>query len=156
MAEEKMDIDAAEPSSRHLSASKRTSLNTVPEAKRAKLSLPQDQLTTVYNELEKTSDRRIWPDIFERGGSPRMEMLMSSVLVVITRLLSRTDLKAIVLPKLDEDEAAGVLAGFTADEINQFKDGLRKGVVDKNWADLVAHRTFLVPTITAAHSESLK
>jgi hypothetical protein len=154
-----MDIDTAEPSSRYRSASKRTSLHTedsLPEAKFAKLRLPQDQLTTVYDELEKASDRRMWSYVFERGGGPQIEEMMSSALGVITLLLSRTDLKAIVLPKLYEDEAVGVLAGFTADEINQFKDGLRKGVVDKNWADLVAHRTFLVPTITAAHSESLK
>jgi hypothetical protein len=144
MAEEKMDINVVEPSSRYLSASKHTSLHTedsLPEAKRAKLSLPPDQLTTVYNELKKASYKKMWSQVF-RGDGSQMEDLMSSVLVVVTRLLSRTDLKAIVLPELDNDEAAGVLAGFTADEINQFKDGLRKGVVDKNWADLVAHRTF--------------
>jgi Mg/Co/Ni transporter MgtE len=145
MAEEKMDIDVVEPSSQYISASKHTLLHTedsLPKAKRAKLSLPPDQLTTVYNELEKTSYKKMWSNVFERGDGSQMEDLMSSVLVVITRLLSRTDLKAIVLPELDDDEAAGVLADFTADEINQFKDGLRKGVVDKNWSDLVAHRTF--------------
>jgi hypothetical protein len=141
-----MDIDVVEPSSQYLSASKHTFFHTedpLPKAKRAKLSLPPDQLTTVYNELEKISYKKMWSNLFERGDDSQMEDLMSSVLVVITRLLSRTDLKAIVLPEVDDDDsAAGVLADFTADEINQFKDGLRKGVVDKNWADLVAHRTF--------------
>ena len=139
-----MDIDVVGPSSQYRSASKHTLLHTedsLPKAKRAKLSLPADQLTTVYNELEKASYSGMWSNIFERDGS-QIEHLMLSVLIKITWLFSRTDLKAIVLPELDVRKAAGVLADFTADEINQFKDGLRKGVVDKNWADLVAHRTF--------------
>lgn len=142
-----MDIDVIEPSSRCLSASKHTLLHTedsLPKAKHPKLSLPPDQLTTVYVELEKTSYQKMWSDRF-RGDGSQIEDVMSSVLVVITQLLSRTDLKDNVLPGLDGNAAASVLAGFTADEIIQFKDGLRKGVVDKNWEDLVAHRTFWLP-----------
>ena len=144
-----MDLDVVEPSSQYLSASKHASSHTedsLPKAKRAKLDLPPDQLRTVYNELQQASHTRMWSTVFETAADDsQMRYLMSSVLAVITRLLSRTDLKAIVLPELDDAEVADVLAGFTPDEINEFKDGLRKGLVDKDWADLVAHRTFQFP-----------
>jgi hypothetical protein len=142
--EEKMDIDVPGPSSQRLSASKHASLpaeDPLPKAKRAKLSLPPDQLGTVYNELEQESRLRMWSTLFKTAAdaadASQMRYLMLSVLRVIKRLLSRTD--------LNEAELNGVLAGFTADEINEFEDGLRKGLVDKNWADLVAHRTFQFP-----------
>jgi hypothetical protein len=115
---------------------------SLPEAKRATLQLPEDELTIVNNLMTVASNEEAWSVMLQWGNNDftKTNRLNRGVLIEVTQILSKTNVKNRVRPPLTPSEVDDVLARFSADESNDWITGIQKGLTDKNWADLIAHR----------------
>jgi hypothetical protein len=66
----------------------------------------------------------------------------SDVLRDLTSALASTKQKSSFIRPPSTDEADQIVGGFTEYELSMWQDGLQKGLSDKDWADLIAHRTY--------------
>jgi hypothetical protein len=56
--------------------------------------------------------------------------------------LPTTDIKGSVIVAATRPQADELVRGLDDDEVKEWKDGVQKGVMNNNWADLIAHRTY--------------
>jgi hypothetical protein len=63
------------------------------------------------------------------------------LLIHIAGLLPTTVSKASVLTSLTYDQATSLVQGLNSQELAELEAGLKKGLKEKDWKDLVTHRT---------------
>ncbi|KAF8324798.1 hypothetical protein F5887DRAFT_1022029 [Amanita rubescens] len=118
--------------------------------KRPKLVLPAGELTTLnsnmdrkrwkwmVNEAEANND--LWPD------------LLSDVLGRLTLELASTDMKNKVIANLTFDHADKIVKSFDEDQLEAWKVGVRKGVKENDWTNLIERPELRIPNIAPVSS----
>jgi len=144
----KMDVDentasTNQPLSRTKHASPDASISPH-NAKRPRNDLPLDQLTTVNDTMKQESDMGFWPYVFEASSDEpgSRNKLLVKVLTELTAQLSKTDSKSRFLDSLNFGDAAQLINDLNDDELKEWEAGLEKGVKERDWTDLIAHRTY--------------
>ena len=105
--------------------------------------LPQDQLAKL-NDLMSTKSRK-WAWMFRlelAASDPSMlHPVVSDVFEFLVDELSRTALRDNVITPLFRADVLKLVEGFSDKDIEFWKAGIRKGVEENNWVDLIMHRT---------------
>jgi len=52
-------------------------------------------------------------------------------------------LRSSIIAPLTIDGADGIVNGFTKDELEEWKDGVRSGLTKDDWVTLITHRTYI-------------
>jgi len=60
----------------------------------------------------------------------------------LTSELSKTDSKSTFLNSLHPSDAAQLINDFNDNELKEWEAGVEKGVKERDWTDLIAHRTY--------------
>jgi hypothetical protein len=63
------------------------------------------------------------------------------VLAYLAEQFEATDMKDTVIARPNPKRAADIVNGFNEDELEQWKAGVRNGVENNDWTDLIMHRT---------------
>jgi hypothetical protein len=137
-----MDVDMDPPTS----GVKRTSLtfrtSSERSAKRAKHDLPDYQLDVLKAQMYKRS-LPYRSNFNDAANDPElMNTIQSTILLGLTTALSTTDAKATTLAPLTISQAESFCHGFNPQEHKEWNDAMWKGIIDGDWADLMAHRTY--------------
>jgi hypothetical protein len=118
--------------------------------KQAKLELPQEQMAELIVKMNYHSSRPSapWEPRFHDAASDTLlkVLLFSEVMVRLTEALDETDLKEIVIPPKELSQACALVSNFNDKELKDWEDGVRKGIKEKNWGDLIAHRKPPIPS----------
>ena len=69
--------------------------------------------------------------------------LLCAILMQLTCALSRTNLKSSIIVPPNLDAAEGIVKSFTEDELEEWKVGVRSGLIKNDWAALITHRTYI-------------
>jgi hypothetical protein len=109
--------------------------------KRAKILLPDDQLTT----LSSNMNRRKWQILVDEAEADDSLWwdILSDVLMHLTQELASTNMKGNVIANLTLKRANDTIKSFNEDELEQWKVGVRNGVKGNDWIDLLACRTYI-------------
>lgn len=112
-----------------------------PSAKRAKHNLPGHQLEEVNAQMN--TEAEFFRSSFSAAADDpkKMGTIRSSILVSLTEALSSTDAKSTVLAPVTKPQARNFFHGFNPQELKEWMDGMREGMDNCDWADLIAHRT---------------
>jgi hypothetical protein len=127
---------------------KRASMSPPPSSsteKRPKVDLPLAQLDALNDMMKNRSRRQMWQTRIENAGNDsQWRELFLDILMYLTDALAATDLKGSVIAPRISSQADEIVKGFTEKEEQEWKDGVRKGVKEGDWADLIAHRTSIL------------
>jgi hypothetical protein len=140
-----VDVDMDPPTS---SGEKRPSLtprtSSESSAKRAKLDVPDNQLISINEQMNVISNEDKWPTILENANKnpEQMPRLSSNILVALTGVLSTTDAKDTILAEPTVSQAKSLVQRFDSKELKEWEAGLRKGVNERDWTDLITHRMY--------------
>jgi hypothetical protein len=142
-----MDVDL------HMSSASKRLLTSSPDfsmKKRAKIILPQAQLTAFNSKMTRHSSTQVWQYRIEkaRDDDSLWRYLLSDVLMFLTRELAATDMKSSVIASPNLERADDIVKGFNKDELEQWKAGVQNGVEKNDWTDLIVHRTSRLPLIS--------
>lgn len=69
--------------------------------------------------------------------------LLCFTLVQLTYALSGTNLRSSIIAPPNLDDAEGIVNGFTEDQLEEWKDGVRSGLTKDDWVALITHRTYI-------------
>jgi hypothetical protein len=113
--------------------------------KRAKILLPDAQLTTLNDEMKKGSHGQMWQLRLQSAENDEsmLRVLLRDVLWYLTRELASTNMKGSVIVNLTLERANDIVRSFNEDELEQWKVGVRNGVEKNDWIDLIVHRTYI-------------
>jgi hypothetical protein len=147
---DEMDVDqpTAGPSSL-----KRDFSSTASSAdKRAKLSLPPAQLAGLNNNMASRSQLECWPSRVKSASIDNSLWLglVSNVLQYITIELAMTSVRDRVIPELSILRAHAMVNGFSKDELERWKAGVRKCVESSDWRDMIDDCTYDYHQIVAS------
>jgi hypothetical protein len=149
---DQMDVDT--PTTPPSSGSKRspTSCPTSSSAeKRAKLILPEPQLTPLNDKMKRRSDRMQWQLLVNKAEYDESMWLdlLSTVLIHLTGALASTNMKGSVIASWQNfDGAEEFVKCFNNEVFEEWKVGVREGVENNDWTRLIAHRTTGFPFIS--------
>jgi hypothetical protein len=103
------------------------------------LELPADQLAALSTLMKS----RMWDlRLAAANDSSTMNAIFDDVLSALTTFLDDTDLKGKVVAPLTNGQANKIVKALSDKELEDLKNGLKKGVEENNWMDLIGHRTF--------------
>jgi len=127
-------------SSKRLATSPLTSSSA---GKRARILLPDAQLTAFNHNMKGKSKRRKWQVILKGAGDDNSLWLelLSTILSHLTAELAFTNMKGSVIASPNPERANDIVKSFNEDELKQWKVGVRNGVEKNDWVDLIAHHT---------------
>jgi hypothetical protein len=117
-------------------------------AKGSKNRLPEDQLRTLVSTMLQASSEELWESRVINATSSTSDSdtvwrgLCYNTLSVLTAALDVTDLNRNVLTNLKRDHIYRLIDGCDEKERDDMRNGVRKGIVDGNWATLIDHRTW--------------
>ncbi len=138
-----MEVDLTMPPS---SAKKRSSTSLSSTVKRARLTLPEDQLTTLKDNMKESSARSSWqPRIMLAMVDSRSWLgLFSDVLMNITQELAATGIRGSVIACPSMRRANEIVESFNKDELEEWKAAVQNGVEKGDWTDLIEHRMYIL------------
>lgn len=70
-------------------------------------------------------------------------VLVCAILMQLTCALSSTNLKSSIIVPPNVDAAEGIVKSFTEDELEEWKVGVRSGLINDDWVALIKHRTYI-------------
>ena len=142
MMDDSMEVDPP-TSSAHKRAP--TSPASPSANKRLKSILPTAQLCALNDTMDRISRRNLWQhrivDAQKDDSQSEWQGLFSDILICLLLQLSNTNLKDSVIPPLACDSLVNDL---TDDEFKEWVNGVQTGVKEKDWAHLIAHRTYIL------------
>jgi hypothetical protein len=110
--------------------------------KRTKLGLSEEQLKEIDNKLNLNS--LFWDAVAVssklESDPSQFNSSLPMLLMQIASLLPTTVSKASVLTSLSFDRATSLVQGLNSQELAELEAGLKKGLKEKDWKDLVTHR----------------
>ena len=125
---------------------KRKSLSPLPSSitKRAKLDMPQHELTSLNVELNDIITR-FWPQLLEVSEDPReMTVLLSTTLMHLMNALAGTSARFDFISRLTSKEAKSFVEDFDPNERREWEDAIRTCMQSGDWTDLITHRAHTV------------
>jgi hypothetical protein len=142
-----MDIDQPTGSSvKRSSRSDTSSTGSTSSEKRARFILPKNQLTMLNNNMARYSREQVWQYRMQMAGDDDSlwPPILSDVLRHITHELARTDMQdRIITVGLDRvTDANGIVEASSKDHLEQWKAGVRNGVENGDWSDVIEHRAY--------------
>ena len=72
----------------------------------------------------------------------KWRVVLSNVLLNLTASLATTELKASVISIPTSDEATKIVESFDDDVLQEWKNGVKKGVNEQDWEDLIHHGAY--------------
>jgi hypothetical protein len=140
-----MDVDPL--TSPPASSSKRPAASPPPSSfadKRLKMLLPDAQLSTLAYNMKQRSDRKKWRISVEEAevDDSLWRDILSDILMYLTSELASTNMKGSVIAGVDPRRADDIVQSFNEDQLEQWKVGVRNGVKNNDWIDLLARRTY--------------
>ncbi|KAK2464549.1 hypothetical protein APHAL10511_003407 [Amanita phalloides] len=100
-------------------------------------------LDGVKNNMRNYAFEEGWQARLERVGDdddiPTWRRLAAQILMLLTEELGKTDLKGSVIPSMSRANAENIIANFNARELKEWKVGVRNGVQENNWDNLIKH-----------------
>ena len=146
-----MDVDTHATPPSFGSKRSPTSFSTSSSAeKRAKLILPELQLTLLKNKMKHMSDMRFWQNHLNKvkHDDSVWLYLLSDVLDVLTGALASTNLKGNIIKSPNFDGAEELVKRFNNEVFEEWKAGVREGVENNDWGRLISHRMTSFPLIS--------
>jgi hypothetical protein len=111
-----------------------------------KYRLPQDQLERLTSTMLKASQEEAWAYHLNKSSSnfdPKLwRGLCLNILSALTAALDATDLRGTVLTNLQRDHIYRLIDGCNDEERDDMTDGVRKGIIENDWAALIKHRMY--------------
>jgi len=104
--------------------------------KRTKTLLSDAQLAALVNRMKILSESLRWREIANDDLSPY-------VLILLTSELASTNMGETFISSPNLDGALAVLKTFTQNELDQWENGIRNGVENNDWNDLIMHRKYI-------------
>ena len=133
-----MDIDSNLASS---SLKRSSDTPDSPIDKRPKYDSVQADLEATLNTISSVGK---WSHLVQSAdsedGEPVWQYIFERILVEITHTLASTNRKGEFINELTLTQAREILKGFSPEDIKIWRDGVRKGLKDGNWEDLIHHR----------------
>ena len=146
-----MDVDThATPPSFGLKHSPTSFSMSSSAEKRAKLILPELQLTLLKNKMKHMSDMRFWQNRLnkvEHDDSVWLDLL-SDILEVLMGKLAFTNLKGSIITSPGFHGAEEFVKRFNNEVFEEWKVGVREGVENNDWGCLISHRMTSFPLIS--------
>ena len=146
-----MDVDTHATPPSFGSKRSPTSFSTSSSAeKRAKLILPELQLTLLKNKMKHMSDMRFWQNHLNKAKHDDSVWLylLSEVLEVLTGALASTNLKGSIITSPGSHGAEEFVKHFNNEVFEEWKAGVREGVENNDWGRLISHRMTSFPLIS--------
>ena len=146
-----MDVDTHATPPSFGSKRSPTSFSTSSSAeKRAKLILPELQLTLLKNKMKHMLDMRFWQNHLNKAEHDDSVWLylLSDVLDVLTVALASTNLKGSIITSMNFDGAEEFVKRFNNEVFEEWKAGVREGVENNDWGRLISHRMTSFPLIS--------
>jgi hypothetical protein len=134
-----MDIDPGPSSSKRTPVSP-PSLSS--SEKRRKTDLMSAQQQNINNNMKAKKSKMVWWENRLREAEDdesEWNELSTDILLYIVDILADAGREGIIPPQTLR-QAEKIVAGLTGSSLEQWKDGVRKGVQVGNWDDLVRHR----------------
>ena len=110
---------------------------TLPSTAQSPLVHPLIDDFAAFNEL--MNEWSFSASIAEAGDDPEQENVLAEILSVVSGELGS---KAKFIGHLRKRDAKKLIKDLNDDELNEFKEGVKAGVYENNWARLGSHRTF--------------
>ena len=131
-----MDID---PSSLKRTPVSPPSLSS--SEKRLKYDPMFAQQENINNNMNAKKSKMVWENRLQEAEDDESEWneLSTDILFYLSNILEKTGWKG-VIPHQSLLQAENIVAGLTGSSLEQWKEGVRKGVKVGNWEDLVHHR----------------
>ena len=131
-----MDID---PSSLKRAPISPPSLSS--SEKRRKYDAMSAQQENINNDMNARTSRMYWGKLLQEAEDDESEWneLSTEILCYLSNILEKTGRKSVIPPQTFR-QAENIVAGLTGRSLEQWKDGVRKGVKVSKWEDLVHHR----------------
>ena len=107
--------------------------------KRTKTLLSDTQLAALVNNMKTTSESLLWREI----ANDDPWKLSPLVLMLLTSELACTNMGETVISIPNLHGALALLKTFTQNELDQWKNGMRNGVENDDWTDLIMHRKYI-------------
>ena len=107
--------------------------------KRTKTLLSDTQLAALVNNMKTTSESLLWREI----ANDDPWKLSPLVLMLLTSELACTNMGETVISIPNLHGAIALLKTFTQNELDQWKNGMRNGVENDDWTDLIMHRKYI-------------
>jgi len=147
---DKMHVDqpAGPSSSKHSSPISSTASSS--SEKRAKLILPQDQLTMVRENMAHYSRDGAWKQIIQMASVEDTlwpNLIIPNILMSITQELAQTDMRGGVIADVTISRAMHMVKSFSKEELEQWKTGIRNGVETGDWSSIIEHPTLENPNM---------
>ena len=140
-----MDIDQPTgPSLKRSTLSPTSSTGSTSSEKRAKFILPPSQLTMLNNNMAHHSNEQFWKYRARMAGDDDSlwRPIVSVVLMYLTDELAKTDMQGRVIVSPGPGPAGAIVAGFSKDDLEQWKAGVRNGMENGDWSDVIEHRAY--------------
>jgi hypothetical protein len=98
---------------------------------------PDPQQVAINEKITEIAHRQHWQNQFDKAGNDsEWRDFFPAVIVAITnRKISA------ILPQ-SEDDSIKITNSLSENELKEWKDGVRKGLKDGDWTDLINHREF--------------
>jgi hypothetical protein len=124
-----MDVDPIKRAASPLASS---------SAKRTKTLLSDAQVATLVNNMKNQSDLYRWLETVDKD----QWKLSQYVLMHLTSELASTNMGGTVIPSPNFQSALTLLKTFTQTELSQWENGIRNGIDNNDWNDLIMHRKY--------------
>lgn len=118
-----------------LSRKKRSSMSPHPSSieKRPKLDAEQ---VAINDKISKIARRKYWQSQLDLvGGDSECREFFSDIVVIITS----ENLQGILPPQL-AGQSSAITNNLSENELKEWKDGVRKGLKEGDWTELLSHR----------------
>ena len=107
--------------------------------KRTKTLLSDTQLAALVNNMKTTSESLLWREI----ANDDPWKLSPLVLMLLTSELACTNMGETVISIPNLHGALALLKTVTQNELDQWKNGMRNGVENDDWTDLIMHHKYI-------------
>jgi hypothetical protein len=103
------------------------------------VQLTSQELATLSEKMSAMSKRRRWDTQVDCSGHEDT-IVWADAMGLLVGALAKTRLQSSIISFRDPFETHDFVGQFTDDELEEWKNGLRKAVKENDWTDLISHR----------------
>jgi len=116
-----------------------------PSSSFEKLDLAKLDLNSLAADMKKRCEKCFLENYLDIAiREPRSwPWAISLTLMQLTSALATTNIQSSVIPPPSIDDAQSIVAGFTEEELEDWRNGVKSGLKDGDWVPLIRHRMYI-------------